>query len=82
MNIYFKVVEVQIQALDCIPKLGRDSRTIRNNFDSRTLLPFREHHFLAQVGVGATRPSFKKRHKNIYSYSWSQLNRSDYQLRN
>ena len=25
MNIYFKVVEVQIQALECIPKLGRDS---------------------------------------------------------
>jgi hypothetical protein len=25
MNIYFKVVEVQIQALENIPKLGRDS---------------------------------------------------------
>ena len=25
MNIYFKVVEVQIQALECIPKIGRDS---------------------------------------------------------
>jgi hypothetical protein len=25
MNIYFKVVEVQIQALEYIPKLGRDT---------------------------------------------------------
>ena len=25
MNIYFKVVEVQIQALEYIPKLGRDA---------------------------------------------------------
>jgi hypothetical protein len=25
MNIYFEVVEEQIQALECIPKLGRDS---------------------------------------------------------
>ena len=25
MNIYFKVVEVQIQALEWIPKLGRDA---------------------------------------------------------
>jgi hypothetical protein len=24
-NIYFKVVEEEIQALECIPKLGRDS---------------------------------------------------------
>ena len=35
MNIYFKVVEVQIQALEYIPKLGRDTShpciTIYNN---------------------------------------------------
>jgi hypothetical protein len=25
MNFYFQVVEVQIQDLECIPKLGRDA---------------------------------------------------------
>jgi hypothetical protein len=30
MNIYFKVVEVQIQALEYIPKLGRDTSSKNN----------------------------------------------------